>query len=145
MSHTFNVFLAAVSFGVRRVVLASSNHVMGGYKDDPAAGSLTPETSGVSSGAARRPNATEGGPPQSGASNQELLDANAQIQTHTQAPVAACGNAPAPGPAATSARREELRELKEAEEGHGQSGPAPSRSTPFDDKRSRQRDAGLDA
>ena len=33
MSHTFNVFLAAARAGVRRVLLASSNHVMGGYKD----------------------------------------------------------------------------------------------------------------
>jgi uronate dehydrogenase len=30
-----NVFLAAAEFGVRRVVYASSNHVMGGYKDRP--------------------------------------------------------------------------------------------------------------
>jgi uronate dehydrogenase len=30
-----NVFQAAVAGGVRRVVYASSNHVMGGYKDDP--------------------------------------------------------------------------------------------------------------
>lgn len=33
MSHTFNVFIAAARHGVRRVLLASSNHVMGGYKD----------------------------------------------------------------------------------------------------------------
>jgi nucleoside-diphosphate-sugar epimerase len=33
MSHTFNVFLAAARMGVRRVLFASSNHVMGGYKD----------------------------------------------------------------------------------------------------------------
>jgi hypothetical protein len=33
MSHTFNVFLAATRHGVRRVIFASSNHVMGGYKD----------------------------------------------------------------------------------------------------------------
>jgi NAD+ dependent glucose-6-phosphate dehydrogenase len=31
-----NVFLAAAQGGVRRVVYASSNHVMGGYQDDPA-------------------------------------------------------------------------------------------------------------
>jgi nucleoside-diphosphate-sugar epimerase len=30
-----NVFEAAVTAGVRRVVYASSNHVMGGYKDEP--------------------------------------------------------------------------------------------------------------
>jgi nucleoside-diphosphate-sugar epimerase len=30
---TVNVFLAAVRHGVRRIVYASSNHVMGGYKD----------------------------------------------------------------------------------------------------------------
>jgi nucleoside-diphosphate-sugar epimerase len=33
MSHTFNVFLAATKHGVRRVIFASSNHVLGGYKD----------------------------------------------------------------------------------------------------------------
>ena len=42
MSHTFNVFLAAMEHGVRRVVFASSNHVMGGYKDNPEAGAVTP-------------------------------------------------------------------------------------------------------
>jgi uronate dehydrogenase len=31
-----NVFLAAARAGVRRVVYASSNHVMGGYQEDPA-------------------------------------------------------------------------------------------------------------
>jgi uronate dehydrogenase len=36
--HTFE---AAARNGVRRLVLASSNHVMGGYKDDPAAGPIT--------------------------------------------------------------------------------------------------------
>jgi uronate dehydrogenase len=36
-----NVFLAAVRAGVRRVVYASSNHVLGGYLDDPEAGRLT--------------------------------------------------------------------------------------------------------
>src|SRR5262245_62890693 len=36
-----NVFLAAVQGGVRRVVYASSNHVLGGYLDDPEAGRLT--------------------------------------------------------------------------------------------------------
>jgi len=33
MSHSNNVFLAAVRHGVRRVVFASSNHVMGQYKE----------------------------------------------------------------------------------------------------------------
>ncbi len=32
---TLNVFRAAEAGGVRRVVYASSNHVLGGYKDDP--------------------------------------------------------------------------------------------------------------
>jgi nucleoside-diphosphate-sugar epimerase len=36
-----NVFLAAVRAGVRRVVFASSNHVLGGYKDDPQTPLLT--------------------------------------------------------------------------------------------------------
>jgi NAD+ dependent glucose-6-phosphate dehydrogenase len=36
-----NVFLAAVQHGVRRVVYASSNHVMGGYMDDPQLGFIT--------------------------------------------------------------------------------------------------------
>jgi nucleoside-diphosphate-sugar epimerase len=36
-----NVYLAAVGVGVRRVVYASSNHVMGGYKDDPEPALLT--------------------------------------------------------------------------------------------------------
>jgi NAD+ dependent glucose-6-phosphate dehydrogenase len=36
-----NVFLAAVQAGVKRVVYASSNHVMGGYKDDPEPHLLT--------------------------------------------------------------------------------------------------------
>ena len=33
MDHTFNIFQMAVKCQVRRVILASSNHVMGGYKD----------------------------------------------------------------------------------------------------------------
>jgi uronate dehydrogenase len=36
-----NVFQAAVQAGVRRVVYASSNHVMGGYQDDPEPALLT--------------------------------------------------------------------------------------------------------
>ncbi|HYT95181.1 MAG TPA: NAD(P)-dependent oxidoreductase [Gemmataceae bacterium] len=36
-----NVFQAATLMGVRRVVYASSNHVMGGYKDDPEPALLT--------------------------------------------------------------------------------------------------------
>jgi uronate dehydrogenase len=36
-----NVFLAAAQAGVRRVVYASSNHVMGGYKDRPEPRQLT--------------------------------------------------------------------------------------------------------
>jgi uronate dehydrogenase len=39
-----NVFQAAVRAGVRRVVYASSNHVLGGYKDDPEPARLTPDT-----------------------------------------------------------------------------------------------------
>src|SRR5262244_4020197 len=39
-----NVLEAAAQQGVRRVVYASSNHVMGGYKDDPEAPLLTTET-----------------------------------------------------------------------------------------------------
>ncbi len=38
-----NVFLAAMRGGVRRVVYASSNHVMGGYMDDAMAARLTTE------------------------------------------------------------------------------------------------------
>lgn len=34
MRHAFNVMTHATRCGVRRVVVASSNHVMGGYKDD---------------------------------------------------------------------------------------------------------------
>lgn len=34
MDHTFNIFQMAAKCKVRRVILASSNHVMGGYKDD---------------------------------------------------------------------------------------------------------------
>ena len=46
MTHAFNVFLAAAALGVRRVLLASSNHVMGGYKDDAAfgPGSVRPDS-----------------------------------------------------------------------------------------------------
>jgi uronate dehydrogenase len=36
-----NTYLAAVRAGVRRVVYASSNHVMGGYQDDPEPARLT--------------------------------------------------------------------------------------------------------
>jgi uronate dehydrogenase len=36
-----HVFQASVRAGVRRVVFASSNHVMGGYKDDPEPARLT--------------------------------------------------------------------------------------------------------
>jgi nucleoside-diphosphate-sugar epimerase len=39
-----NVFNAGVRAGVRRIVYASSNHVMGGYKDDPEPASLTSAT-----------------------------------------------------------------------------------------------------
>jgi uronate dehydrogenase len=38
-----NVFEAAAQAGVRRVIYASSNHVMGGYKDDPVPIRLTTE------------------------------------------------------------------------------------------------------
>jgi nucleoside-diphosphate-sugar epimerase len=38
-----NVFEAAASAGVRRLVYASSNHVLGGYKDDPEPALLTPD------------------------------------------------------------------------------------------------------
>ncbi|KAL3816136.1 hypothetical protein ACHAXA_011633 [Cyclostephanos tholiformis] len=38
MDHAFYVFQLAIVCKVRRVILASSNHVMGGYKDDPAYG-----------------------------------------------------------------------------------------------------------
>ena len=40
-----HVFQACVSGGVRRVVYASSNHVMGGYKDDPEPVLLTTDLS----------------------------------------------------------------------------------------------------
>jgi nucleoside-diphosphate-sugar epimerase len=43
MSHTFNICVAASEAGVRRVVFASSNHVMGGYKDLPDFGFITPD------------------------------------------------------------------------------------------------------
>jgi uronate dehydrogenase len=36
-----NVFLAAVQCGVRRIIYASSNHVMGGYKDDTSVTRIT--------------------------------------------------------------------------------------------------------
>jgi uronate dehydrogenase len=39
-----HVFQAALAGGVRRVVYASSNHVMGGYKDEPEPLLLTPQT-----------------------------------------------------------------------------------------------------
>lgn len=39
-----HVFQAAVAAGVRRVVYASSNHVLGGYADDPEPARLIPET-----------------------------------------------------------------------------------------------------
>jgi nucleoside-diphosphate-sugar epimerase len=42
MAHTFNVCMAAWKWGVRRVVFASSNHVMGGYKDLPDVTSIKP-------------------------------------------------------------------------------------------------------
>jgi len=38
MDHTFYIFQLAVLCKVRRVILASSNHVMGGYKDDTTYG-----------------------------------------------------------------------------------------------------------
>ena len=44
MSHAFNIFLAASESGVRRVVFASSNHVMGGYKDLPEYGLVKPDS-----------------------------------------------------------------------------------------------------
>ncbi|KAL7519395.1 hypothetical protein ACHAWX_004156 [Stephanocyclus meneghinianus] len=46
MDHTFMIFQAAVMHRVRRVIFASSNHVMGGYKDDPLFGpsSITPSS-----------------------------------------------------------------------------------------------------
>ena len=40
MAHAFNVVLYAASRKVSRVVVASSNHVMGGYKDDAAHGTV---------------------------------------------------------------------------------------------------------
>ncbi len=42
MTQTFNAMLGAAERGVRRVVFASSNHVMGGYKDEPTHGLVTP-------------------------------------------------------------------------------------------------------
>jgi uronate dehydrogenase len=38
-----NVFLASVQGGVKRIIFASSNHVMGGYKDEPEPARLTTE------------------------------------------------------------------------------------------------------
>jgi uronate dehydrogenase len=43
MDAVVNVFSAAAAAGVRRVVYASSNHVMGGYQHDSQAGVLTTE------------------------------------------------------------------------------------------------------
>jgi len=42
MDHAFNMALAATDAGVPRFILASSNHVMGGYKDDAQHGAVTP-------------------------------------------------------------------------------------------------------
>lgn len=42
MDHAFNMALAAADAGVPRFILASSNHVMGGYKDDREHGAVTP-------------------------------------------------------------------------------------------------------
>ncbi len=44
---TVNVAMAAMRHGVRRVVFASSNHVMGGYKDAPLADSMGPGALGT--------------------------------------------------------------------------------------------------
>lgn len=44
MSHSCNVFVAAAQQRVRRVVFASSNHVMGGYKDLPDFGLVHPSS-----------------------------------------------------------------------------------------------------
>jgi uronate dehydrogenase len=41
---TIHVFEAAAAAGVQRVIFASSNHVMGGYKDDPSVPLLSPDT-----------------------------------------------------------------------------------------------------
>jgi len=41
---TIHVFEAAASAGVQRIIFASSNHVMGGYKDDPSVMRLAPDT-----------------------------------------------------------------------------------------------------
>ena len=41
---TANLLEASVAAGVRRLVLATSNHVMGGYKDAPLAGTIGPGT-----------------------------------------------------------------------------------------------------
>lgn len=43
MAHSCNVMVQAERCGVRRVVVASSNHVMGGYKDDDGEGLITPK------------------------------------------------------------------------------------------------------
>src|SRR5262249_23096700 len=43
MDAVVNVYQAAVAAGVRRVIYASSNHVMGGYQDDPQPARITTE------------------------------------------------------------------------------------------------------
>lgn len=57
MSHVFNVLLAASARGVRRVVFASSNHVMGGYKDRPDLGRVHPTSPPMVGTALRDPEA----------------------------------------------------------------------------------------
>ena len=42
MSHAFNIFLLAQRYGAKRLVMASSNHVYGGYKDDFDHGLIRP-------------------------------------------------------------------------------------------------------
>ena len=42
MLQTFNVFVAAATLGVSRVLFASSNHCFGQYKDHPELGQITP-------------------------------------------------------------------------------------------------------
>lgn len=61
MDHTFNVFHAAVSRGVRRVILATSNHVMGQYKEveNLGAGELRPDMEPKIGTALRDPAALE--------------------------------------------------------------------------------------
>lgn len=58
MLHTFNVFLAASARGVRRVVFASSNHVMGGYKERPELGAVRPTSAPMVGTSLRDPEAT---------------------------------------------------------------------------------------